>query len=182
MLLLFHLLYLAFRIQEPRLYTSLALASSILDVIVIMTSLLLSWLEDQRSIRPSDLIIIYFAVTSIILLARARTLWLLSVNISKSAVLWTLVCVGTAVVLSIESVHKTQRLRIAYRQPSKEVTASFWVRSFFIWVIPLFRTGFSTILAVHDMPNVDSALTGAEAERKMLIAWARGKKPWRCNS
>ncbi|KAJ6086438.1 hypothetical protein N7467_005352 [Penicillium canescens] len=173
LLLLFHLLYLAFRIQDPRLYTSLALASSILDVVVIMISLLLSWLEDQRSIRPSDLMIIYFAVTSILSLARARTLWLLSVNTPKSAILWTLVCVGTAAVLSIESVHKTQRLRMAYRQPSKEVTASFWVRSFFIWVIPLFRTGFSTILSVHDMPNVDDALTGAEAERKILKAWAR---------
>jgi hypothetical protein len=49
-------------------------------------------------------------------------------------------------------------------------------------VIPIFRTGFSTILAVHDMPNIDSALTGAEAERKILIAWAHGKKPWRWNS
>jgi hypothetical protein len=147
-----------------------------------MISLLLSWLEDQRSIRPSDLMIIYFAVTSILSLARARSLWLLSVNTTKSAILWTFVCVGTAAVLSIESVHKTQRLRMAYRQPSKEITASFWVRSFFIWVIPLFRTGFSTILSVHDMPNVDDALTGAEAERKILKAWARGKKPWRLNS
>ncbi|KAJ5765966.1 uncharacterized protein N7511_003582 [Penicillium nucicola] len=173
LLLLFHLLYLAFRIQNPFLYTSLSLASSILDVVVIMASLLLSWLEDQRSIRPSDLMIIYFAVMTILSLARARSLWLLTVPTSRPAALWTLICAGTAAVLGMESVHKTQRLGMAYHQPSKEVTASFWVRSFFIWVIPLFRTGFSTILAVHDMPNVDTALTGAEAERKIIIAWAR---------
>ncbi|KAJ5307053.1 hypothetical protein N7508_006068 [Penicillium antarcticum] len=173
LVLLFHLIYLAFRIQDSQLYTSLSLASSILDVVVIMISLLLSWVEDQRSIRPSDLMIIYFAVTTILSLARARTLWLLSAATPKLAVLWTLICVGRAAVLSIESVHKTQRVRMAYRQPSKEVTASFWVRSFFIWVIPLFRTGFSTILTVHDMPNVDSSLTGAEAEKKLLTAWSR---------
>ena len=83
--------------------------------------------------------------------------------------------IATVVVLGLESIHKTQALHMAYREPSKESTASFWIRSFFIWVIPLFRSGFSTVLSIHDMPEVDRALQGESAEEKLNAAWAKSR-------
>lgn len=151
------------------------MGGSVLDLVALTASVLLSWLEDQRSIRPSDLMIVYFAVTGILSLPRARTLWLLPAFASRSAVVWTLVCFTTVAVLFVESVHKTRVLRTIYRQPSKEVTASFWVRSFFTWVLPLFRRGYSKVLSVQDMPDVDTALQGTEAEMQLQNAWNRSR-------
>lgn len=177
---------LAFQVQAPPLHTKASLAASILQLIAVVTSVLLSWLEDQRSVRPSDLMVLYFFLASILALPRARTLWLLSPITRTQAILWTLVTVGTFLVLCLESIHKTQTVRLAYRESSKESTSSFWVRSFFIWVIPLFRTGFSSILSVHDMPDVDHSLQGDSAEKRLQVAWAKSETrqvpPYRCES
>ena len=100
---------------------------------------------------------------------------MLSPIVHTQAILWTLVTVTTFMVLCIESVHKTHTVRMAYRESSKESTSSFWVRSFFIWVIPLFRTGFSTILSVHDMPDVDHSLQGVSAEERLQATWAKSE-------
>jgi ATP-binding cassette subfamily C (CFTR/MRP) protein 1 len=119
--------------------------------------------------------VLYFFVTSLLALPRVRTLWILSPIVHTQAILWTLVTVGTFMVLCLESIHKTRIVRLAYRETSKESTSSFWIRSFFIWVIPLFRSGFSTILSVHDMPDIDRALRGDTAEEKLQAAWARSE-------
>lgn len=104
-----------------------------------------------------------------------RSLWILTPDVYTQASLWTLVTVGTVVVLCLESIHKTQVIRLAYREPSKESTSNFWIRSFFIWVLPLFRSGFSTIISLKDMPEVDAALQGIPAEKKLHAAWKKGK-------
>lgn len=166
---------LAFQVQVPLLHTKASLAASILQLSAVAASVLLSWLEDQRSVRPSDLMVLYFFFASILALPRARTLWLLSPITRTQAILRTLSTVGTFLVLCLESIHKTRMVRLAYRESSKESTSSFWVRSFFIWVIPLFRTGFSAILSVHDMPDVDRSLQGNFAERRLHVAWAKSE-------
>ncbi|KAJ5085131.1 hypothetical protein N7532_009902 [Penicillium argentinense] len=175
-LLVFHVLYLAFQLQASILHTKASLGANILQLIAIAVSTLLSWLEDQRSIRPSDLLIIYFFFSGLLALPRLRSLWLLSsqFDIHSQATLWTVVSIGTVVVLCLESIHKTQHLRLSYRQPSKESTSSFWVRSFFIWVLPLFRSGFSTVISLKELPVVDHALQGIPAEEKLHLAWKRG--------
>lgn len=174
-LLVFHVFQLAFQVRAPLLHTKASLAASILQLLAVATSVLLSWLEDQRSVRPSDLMVLYFFMASILALPRVRTLWILSPIVHTQAILWTLVTVGTFMVLCLESIHKTRTVRLAYRESSKESTSSFWVRSFFIWVIPLFRTGFSTILSVHDMPDIDRALQGDSAEERLQVAWAKSE-------
>ncbi|KAJ5698780.1 hypothetical protein N7462_000785 [Penicillium macrosclerotiorum] len=173
-LLALHILYLAFQLQTSLLHTKTSLAASLLSLIAITAACILSWLEDQRTVRPSDIMVIYFFVTTLLALPRARTLWLLSPIVKNQAILWTLLNIGTATVLCLESLHKTKVLRFAYRS-SKEGTSSFWVRSFFIWVLPLFRSGFTTILRVHNMPELDHNLQGVSAEQRLIKAWPRTK-------
>ncbi|KAJ5592008.1 uncharacterized protein N7459_002377 [Penicillium hispanicum] len=172
-LLVFHLLYIAFQVQAPILHTKASLPASILQLIAVATAGLLSWLEDQRSVRPSDLMVLYFFTTSVLALPHVRTLWQLSADATTPAVVWTLVTIGTVAVSVLESIHKTRLVHLVYRESSKESTASFWIRSFFIWVLPLFHSGFSTVLSIHDMPEVDRALQGKSAERKLQLAWSK---------
>lgn len=173
--MILHVLYLAFQQENTILHTNASLAASVLQLFAVAAAALLSWLEDQRSVRPSDIMVLYFFVASVVAIPRARTLWLLSPVTQLQAILWTLVTIGTACVLYLESLHKTQLLRLAYRQSSKEYTSSFWVRSFFIWVLPLFQSGFSSILALHDMPEVDRAMQGESAENRLQAAWSKSK-------
>jgi len=173
--LILHVLHLAFQQELSFLHTHASLAASVLPLFAVAAAALLSWLEDQRSVRPSDIMVLYFFVASVVAIPRARTLWLLSPVANIQAILWTLVTVATASVLCLESIHKTQRLRLAYRQSSKEYTSSFWVRSFYIWILPLFQSGFSSILALHDMPEVDRALQGESAENRLQGAWSRSR-------
>lgn len=67
-------------------------------------------------------------------------------------------------------------LHTSYRpssEDSKESTASLWIRYSFIWVVPLIRSGFSTDFPISDLPDLDEALRGDVAERKLHIAWAK---------
>jgi hypothetical protein len=177
-LLIFHVLHLAFQQKISFLHTDASLAASVLQLLAVAAAALLSWLEDQRSVRPSDIMVLYFFVATVLAIPRARTLWLLSPVVQLQAILWTLVTIATACVLCLESIHKTQLLRLAYRQSSKEYTSSFWVRSFFIWVLPLFQSGFSSILALHDMPEVDRSLQGGPAEARLHKTWSKSKWSW----
>jgi hypothetical protein len=174
-LLIFQAVNLAFQRQISGLHTHASLAASILQLLAVAAAALLSWLEDQRSVRPSDLMVLYFFVATILAIPRARTLWLLSPIVQVQAILWTFVTIATACVLCLESIHKTQLLRLAYRQSSKEHTSSFWVRSFFIWVLPLFQNGYTSILSLHDMPEVDYDLQGESAENRLHRAWSKSK-------
>lgn len=119
--------------------------------------------------------VLYFFAASILALPRARTLWTLSPAVETQAIVWTLVAVATSVVLGLESINKRRSVVSAYKQASKEYTSSFWARSFFIWMLPLFQSGFSSILALHDMPEVDRDLQGGSAEDRLLETWSKSK-------
>ncbi|EPS31570.1 hypothetical protein PDE_06525 [Penicillium oxalicum 114-2] len=169
-------IYLAFQIQAPILHTNASLAASVLQILAVAVATSLSWLEDQRSVRPSDIMVLYFFAASILALPRARTLWTLSPAVETQAIVWTLVAVATSVVLGLESINKRRSVVSAYKQASKEYTSSFWARSFFIWMLPLFQSGFSSILALHDMPEVDRDLQGGSAEDRLLETWSKNQQ------
>lgn len=127
-------------------------------------------MEDQRSVEPSDLIVIYFSVSSILDIARLRSLWLIP-SAPACRGLWTAVYILTVLTLLLESVIKTKLLRPVYRSLSKEQLIGFWGRSFFVWVLPIFRLGYSKIFDVEDLPDVDQALQGHSAEKRLDASW-----------
>jgi hypothetical protein len=47
----------------------------------------------------------------------------------------------------------------------------FWGRSFFIWVNPFFRVGYSKVLSVADIPEIDENL-------KDTIPWGYLENAW----
>jgi ATP-binding cassette, subfamily C (CFTR/MRP), member 1 len=181
MLFIFQLLFLAMRMQEPRLYTTIALSSEIVSSIAVLTALVLSFLEDQRSLSPSYILVLYFSASTICSLPRLRSLWIIS-SVPVPGAIWTVVNVGTAVVMVVESVHKTRWLSPLYRQSStREQTAGFWSRSFFIWVLPFFQAGYTTDLQIDDIPPVDADLKEQSNESDLQLAWDRARAR-RCRS
>lgn len=169
-MLVSHLLFLVFRLGAPALHTRLAVSSGVLGAAATLAAGIRSFFEDQRSLKPSDLLVLYFSVSTVLYIPRLRTLWMMpSADLPKA--MWTVVFVGTAVLVFVESAKKTRFLRPSYRSATTEQTTGFWSRSFFFWVLPFFRAGYAKVLQPDDIPRVDGDL-------EEHLAWSRLDSSW----
>lgn len=150
------------------------MTSGILNIIATFAAAVLSFMEDQRSVEPSDILVIYFSASSILALPRLRSLWLIP-SVDACRGLWTTIYIFTVAMLFVESARKTKILRPLYQGVTKEQICGFWGRSFFIWVLPFFQAGYSKVLQIQDLPEVDDDLQGQDAGEKLQAAWKTAK-------
>jgi hypothetical protein len=76
-------------------------------------------------------------------------------------------------VVIAESANKIKSLRRVYRSSTAEQTAGFWSRSFFIWVLPFFQTGYRKQLQLTDIPNIDEDIEEKITFADLDSAWLR---------
>ncbi|KAG8169736.1 hypothetical protein KVR01_000481 [Diaporthe batatas] len=139
--------------------------------------------EHRRSIRPSDLAIIYLLVTlscdTLLFYTEVLTdssfhnvhlpplsSWPSSLNI----------CIKFAL-LVLESQGKKHGLRDTGRQHSPEEMAGVLSRVFFWWINPILAQGRCEILTGDTLPPVDHRLSSKTIRKKALLAWDQRKKP-----
>lgn len=122
-------------------------------------------MEDQRSVTPSYLLVIYFSFTSLLSIPRLRSLWLMAPQDGIVVIrgLWTAVFIVTVLVLLAQSMNKLKSLQPAYHALTKEELSGFWGRSFYVYLLPLLKAGNSKILELNDLPELDTELTGSHA-------------------
>lgn len=173
-----HTVYTAFLLRTSVLRTRLSTASGVLGTIATAMAVVLSFAEDQRSVEPSDLLVLYFSALTIVSIPRLRSLWLIpSTNVPKGV--WTAIYVLTVLALFFESSRKIKSLRPLYRKFTMEQIIGFWGRSFFIWVNPIFRRGYSNVIQEADIPETDDDLQGELALAKLQEAWEKSKPQYR---
>lgn len=177
-LFVLYVIYSVLRTRTPVLRTSFSLVSDILNIVAITGAMGLSFLEDQRSTRPSDLLVVYFSSVILLWIPRLRSLWLISAP-GPCRGLWTTIYTIVVLVAFLESSRKTKALRPSYKQVAAEQVNGFWDRSLFIWVVSFIRTGYSKILSVGDMPEIDESLQGDNTRDKLDRAWAQSKGRYR---
>ena len=152
--------------------TRLSAGAGVLSAAAVLAAGILSFLEDQRSLNPSNIILLHFSASSILYLPLLRSLWLINHELSPRA-LWTSIFVFTVAVVLIESTRKTKILRPEFDYVTAEQMTGFWGRSFFIWVLPFLRSGYSRILQLSDIPDVDEALQEKRTSLSLDISWKR---------
>jgi hypothetical protein len=163
-------LFAAFQVQTSALHTRASLPAAILSILAIFAALYASFMEDQRSVRPSSLLTLYFSASTICRLPQLRSLWLIpSVDVCRYLALASLLF--TLAVLTLESVPKTRTLHSDYCKCTDEEKSSFWNRSFFVWALPFLQTGYRKILKVEDIPEVDTELQGQCSGDRLQKAW-----------
>lgn len=152
------------------------MSSGVLASVAILAGVVQSFIEDQRSVKPSDLLVLYFSATSLLYIPRLRTLWLIP-SVGPARGLWTTIFALNVVALFVESAHKTKLLHPLYRNVTKEQAAGFWMQSFYTWVLPLFRVGYGKVLTLRDMPQIDGDLREETAGRRLEESWqsSRGR-------
>ncbi|KAI0446909.1 P-loop containing nucleoside triphosphate hydrolase protein [Xylaria telfairii] len=178
LIFIFRLLFLVFRLRAQELYTRASLASAVLELAATVAASIYSFLQDQRSRSPSDILVLYFSTSALTSLPRLRSLWLISTH-PMPAIMWTIVWVGLATSVVVESLQKTKLLHPVYSSVTAEKSMGFWGRSFFIWVLPFFRAGYSEALNISQFPMLDSELTAQSAWKRLESAWVKSKGRYR---
>ncbi|GFF96656.1 metal resistance protein YCF1 [Aspergillus udagawae] len=161
--------------------TQASIAANAITTVGLFVLCLLSCAEHLRSTTPSFLLNIYLFVTLLFDIAKARTLWLRSIGQTDETIaILTSVTVGIKLLLlMLEAVQKRHTLGKEYSGYPPEATAGIFNRLFFVWLNPLFRSGFSKILAVDDLFILDKQLSSKRLYSTLETLWNQvpRKKP-----
>jgi len=76
--------------------------------------------------------------------------------------------------LVLEALEKRRFLRSEYKASPPEATASIFNRSFFWWLNPLFIRGFSSLLRMDDLFEVDKQMRSVYIHERMEQAYNKG--------
>jgi len=134
----------------------------------------ISWLDHERSIRPSLVLTIYLILSILTDIARSRTLWLMGVEYTIP-ILMTCATVNYAVLLVLECTDKRSILKPTYQGLSKEITSSPLSRATFFWLNSLLLKGYKRILTIWDLLPLDPALQSENLHRKLDKTWREGR-------
>ncbi|RYP12551.1 hypothetical protein DL765_007253 [Monosporascus sp. GIB2] len=161
-------IFLALRSRQPQLHTPASVSADVLAVVATLAAGSLSWLQHHRSEQPSALLAIFFALISLLNVARVRSLWLIP-HSTGPAVLQTLVLLQGAGVLLAESLGKKNALRFPekFHSSGPEPFTGFWNLVGFSWLLGTLNRGYHSILSVDDLPDLDYRLR-SEALREKL--------------
>ncbi|KAE8352610.1 putative ATP-binding cassette transporter [Aspergillus coremiiformis] len=159
----------------PPTKASLPLAS--INLIVALELLVLSWMEDGRSARPSSLLNAYLLLTLLFDIVQARTLWLRHPQNILSPVLFTVNVGLKAMLLLLESIEKRRYLLDKYQDLPPESTSGIISRSFMWWLNHLFVAGSRCLLTVDDLHGLDKSLSSARVAKKAQCAWSQRRNP-----
>ncbi|KAF4215006.1 hypothetical protein CNMCM8980_008885 [Aspergillus fumigatiaffinis] len=153
--------------------TQASIAANAIKTVGLFVLCLLSCAEHLRSTTPSFLLNIYLFVTLLFDIAKTRTLWLRSIGQTDETIaILTSVTVGIKFLLLIlEAVEKRHIVRKEYSGYPPEATAGIFNRLFFLWLNPLFRSGFSKILAVEDLFVLDKQLSSRRLYSTLETLW-----------
>lgn len=134
---------------------------------------LLSWLEHERTIRPSFIISAYLFFSILLDLALARTLWMGVGRHAISIIFTTTVALRTAMLL-LETIDKRKILLSHYKGCAKEATSSPLSRTIFFWLTSLFFKGYKKILKLEDLDPLNADLKSETLHKALADAWDKG--------
>ncbi|KAI8257462.1 ABC transporter [Colletotrichum sp. SAR 10_77] len=143
---------------------------AVLGLLASLAVSLLSWLEHDRSVRPSFVLSTYLFLSVLLDTARARTLWMLGPNQTIPAI-FTCTLALRAVMILLESTEKRRILVPQHKGYSKEVTSGTFNRSVFFWLTSLFINGYRNILKLEDLYPLDPKLASEPLYKKLAHAW-----------
>ncbi|EGX94981.1 ABC transporter, transmembrane region, type 1 [Cordyceps militaris CM01] len=150
--------------------TTSTLAALSVTLVTSLFFLYLSYLEHTRSVRPSTLLTLYLGLSTLLDLARVRTLFYLHAADHLAAVFLAGFCVK-AVLFALELYEKRRLLRPKWKDAAPEATSSTYARALFIWLNNLLLQGFRSSLTVDTLMPIDGDLLKASEPSTLLARW-----------
>ncbi|KMP02660.1 canalicular multispecific organic anion transporter 1 [Coccidioides immitis RMSCC 2394] len=172
-----HLILLVLWTRPSVERTRTSLVTSALTLGSALTFCLLSYFEHIRTVKPSFLLSVYFLITLPFDAARCRTLWLRRTSDYGYliALTFTVTVALKVIILVLEAAPKRGILKPEYQAYPPEATSGVINRSFFWWVNPLFWFGYSNLLSIENLFNLDKHLVSERVHQRMEAAWSKVK-------
>jgi hypothetical protein len=157
--------------------TRTTLATVALSLVSTLGFSFLSYAEHTRAVRPASLLNTFLLVTVLFDIVHTRTLWLRAVDHLNQVIAYlaTAAVVIKFITLVLEALDKRRLLRPEYRGYPPEATSNIYNRSFFWWLNPLFRQGYSHELVVDDLFVLDKHIRASYCYRRFQGAWSSGQ-------
>ncbi|CAG8898199.1 unnamed protein product [Penicillium egyptiacum] len=172
------IIFTVFQVQTVALHTKISTPAAAINIAATLAAIILSFLEDQRAIQPSDTLIVYLSALSILYIPHLRTLWLIpSIPVPRG--LFTAIYIVVIMTTVLESTRKVKFIHPLYQDVAVEEIHGFWGRNLFAWVLPLFRDAYRSIICLDDLPDVDSTLLGRCAEVRLAQSWSNAHGKYR---
>lgn len=148
--------------------------SAVLSLIGSLVMCLLSFAEHKRSIRTSFILNFYLFFTTILDTARSRSYSLTS-DLETISTLFT-TRVGVKVFLAIvEARGKNSLILPEFAHEPAEATSGMYSGALFWWQNSLLKTGFSNVISVDDLFELDKHLRSDYLHHRLRSAWLRGQ-------
>lgn len=174
-----HLILLILWTRPAASRTDVSIPTNAITLGAALVFCLLSYVEHERSVKPSCLLTVYIFFTIIFDTARARTLWLREGDDHNEVLaLGFSVTVGLkCVILVLEATEKRWTLLPKFQDYPPEAVGSILNRSFFWWINSLLWSGFSRLLFIDDLFALDKHLVSERIHVRMRAAWEKGLWP-----
>lgn len=136
---------------------SASIAASALGLVDALVLGILSYLEHNRSVRPSSVISVFLLFTIAFDAVQCRTLWLLGTTkvlaaVSTAKLAWKLI------IFALEIHEKRDILLSTWKSLSPESTSGIISRGFFWWLNDLMMRGFSATISLGSLWETDTNL------------------------
>lgn len=132
-----------------------------------------SYLEHVRSVRPSTILSLYLGISSVLDLARSRTLFFIP-GYDVVAKIQLAAYFVKLVLFAAEITEKRRLFMPEWEKTSTEAAASFYNRVLFIWLNQLFLKGYKTLLTVSTLMPLDQDILDASRPTKLQQRWRKG--------
>ncbi|KAF2761934.1 canalicular multispecific organic anion transporter 1 [Pseudovirgaria hyperparasitica] len=141
-----------------------------LSIFCALLFIVLSFLEHEKSIRPSTILVTYMAFTILCDAVCIRTYWLMQVPVGLFSSLVTSTALKL-VIMSLESIEKRKYIPVGMRPQNPEMTSGIAAIITFFWLNPLLWIGAQRDLRSCDLYNLDSELGTDDAAAKFARVW-----------
>jgi hypothetical protein len=164
-------IFTVYQVQTVALHTKISTPAAAINIATSLGAIILSFLEDQRTIQPTDTLIVYFSALSILYIPHLRTLWLIpSIPVPRGR--FTVIYIVVIMTTVLESARRVNFIQPVYRNVTLEEIHGFWGRNLFAWVLPLFWNAYKSIICLDDLPDIDSTLLGEITEARLAHTWS----------
>lgn len=138
--------------------------------------LVTSYFEHIYSVRPSTVLVVYLGVSTLLDLARTRTLFFLPGSHSVASILLASYLVKV-LMFCAENMSWYRFSRPEWKHATPEEKAGAIDRSLFLWLNHIFIKGFKTFLTVDMLTPVDPEILSASRPLKLQQRWDNGEIP-----
>ncbi len=149
---------------------SVSLAAACVSCASSVMSCALSYLEHDRSPRPSSLLNVFLLLSLVLDAALLRTLWLARL-LDGDAPIRAVFSAAFAVKAVLVLLEARGKMAGGARTVAPEETAGIYARAVLAWVTPLLRTGFRRLLRPDDMLALDEEMGTAILNEKFWSNW-----------